>query len=134
MKKFSLIILIALASGFSVFASCDSLAITHITVINTTCYDTANGVIIVTSTGGVGPVKYALPLHVFQLSDTFSHLSAGYYTIYVKDSLGCTLAIDTELHSKVIIIDTSVQNVTTVGGTNGAIWIDSITGGTPPYG
>ncbi len=66
----------------------DTVAFTA-TAVNGNC--TTPGSIKATTTSGIAPFTYAISTNptVFQTSDTFN-VSAGTYTITVRDSLGCT--------------------------------------------
>jgi large repetitive protein len=49
----------------------------------------ANGTIAVTATGGAGSYQYSKDGITFQLSNSFTGLATGTYTITVKDLNGC---------------------------------------------
>lgn len=48
-----------------------------------------NGVITATATGGAAPLQYSINGTVYQASNVFNGLTAGNYTVYVKDANGC---------------------------------------------
>lgn len=50
----------------------------------------ADGTITVTATGGTGALTYSINGTTFQASNVFLSLSAGTYTVTVKDAKGCT--------------------------------------------
>jgi hypothetical protein len=54
-----------------------------------TCGNT-NGNVSVIVTGGLAPYQYSLDGLVYQVSSSFTGLSAATYTIWVKDASGCT--------------------------------------------
>ncbi len=71
-----------------------------------------------------------------QSSNTFTGLPAGNYPITVQDANGCTL---TYASNPVVVTQPTALNVTTsfvspttVGGSNGKMWVTA-TGGTPTY-
>jgi len=56
---------------------------------NTPC-QASIGMITVTATGGTGPYMYSLSGSTFQVSNIFSNLNAGNYSVTAKDGNGCT--------------------------------------------
>ncbi|MBI3138835.1 MAG: hypothetical protein HYZ15_09645 [Sphingobacteriales bacterium] len=58
------------------------------TVQSVSC-NNQNGIITATGTGGTAPLEYSLNGTVFQASNLFTGLSAGTYTVYVKDINNC---------------------------------------------
>jgi len=66
---------------------------------NPTCWNGSNGSITVSGSGGVGSYTYSKDGTNYQASGTFSSLGTGLYTVYVKDSNGCT-ALDYVILSK----------------------------------
>ncbi|OKL39446.1 hypothetical protein A3841_02480 [Pontibacter flavimaris] len=100
----------------------------------TTC-GAANGSIKVSNTtGGVGPYTYSIDGANFQTATTFANLLAGTYTITVKDSKGCVGT------SQVIVKDIAGPSdfvlagaSSTCGGSNAAITVSGVEGGTAPY-
>ena len=60
----------------------------NVTTIDATCGG-ANGVIIAEGTGGVPPLQYSINGITYQALDTFINVTAGTYTVYVKDGTGC---------------------------------------------
>ena len=111
-------------------------------VINNNCFllninitdevcSNANGSIIVSASYGTPPYQYSLNGNNFQASETFSGLSAGRYTISVKD------AANVMADSTITIKDTPGPQVNvkltqaSCGNTNGSIQISG-TGGTAP--
>jgi len=99
MKNFSLIVLLVFLSVFiscsdsseeETVVDCDNSDIA-VVVLGTTPADCdVEGSIEVNGTGGTSPYSYSIDETTFQNSTTFSNLSAGSYTITVKDSDGCT--------------------------------------------
>ncbi|MCE3278393.1 MAG: Immunoglobulin-like repeat containing protein domain [Bacteroidetes bacterium] len=85
------------------FTIADTLSLTTVNV-NSTC-QAANGSITVNAAGGNGSLstfQYSLNGGAFQSSNLFSGLSAGTYTVTVKDSTAC-------LKSKVVNITTTTN-------------------------
>ncbi len=61
-----------------------------------------------------------------------SHLSAGTYTITVKDAGGCTTTASTIITSS-LLFGTRSLNATCNGSSNGMAFVTNINGGHPPY-
>ncbi len=105
-------------------------------VINDSCSGSNNGSITVTALGGTPPYKYSKDDIHWQANKTFSNLIAGIYTIYVKDSLGCT---PTPIFENVtvsqpltLVISPTPTNPNCFGLSNGQI-VFTVNGGTSPY-
>ena len=101
---------------------------------NVSCFGGADGAFTVQLSGGVPTYTYSDNGSTFQLSPTFTGLSAGNYVITLRDSRGCTAFITTTVTQPAlldILID-SVQNVLCSGQSQGAIFI-TVNGGTTPY-
>ncbi len=87
------------------------------------CFDGNDGQIIVTASGGTAPIEYSLDGVNFQDSNTFLNLSAGSYTVTVKDADGFIQLTNSIVFSNpdAIIVSTTVDenNVTIIasGGT-----------------
>jgi alpha-tubulin suppressor-like RCC1 family protein/PKD repeat protein len=65
-------------------------SVSFTTTSTNACNSNNNGSITGTATGGTAPYQYAIsPNFVYQTSNIFSNLSAGAYTVYVKDANGC---------------------------------------------
>lgn len=60
-------------TGFSLAASCGS----------------SNGMIVAVGANGTAPYQFSIDGVVYQSSNTFNNLSAGFYTINIKDATGC---------------------------------------------
>jgi hypothetical protein len=101
------------------------------TVVSAKCGN-ANGSITVTATGGTAPYQYSLDGLIFQVSNLFSGLLPGTYTVTVKDVNGC-------LNTKTVLVGningpqvlTAVIVNASCGLNNGAITA-SASGGTIP--
>lgn len=63
---------------------------------------------------------------------TISHLSAGTYTITVKDAGGCTTTASTTITSS-LLFGTRSLNTTCNGSSNGMAFVTNINGGSSPY-
>lgn len=94
------------------------------------CYGGNNGQIsVLAAIGGTGSFSYSINGNVFQSGTIFSGLTAGTYTVYLKDAGGCT-ASTTTLVSQPDNISTTlnITNATCNGSYNGAITISAIGG------
>lgn len=96
------------------------------------CYSQANGSIsVINVSGGSGPYQYSLNNSTWQSSNTFSNLMGGIYTVYVRDSLLCTVSKPIDLSQlNPVSFDYFVQQPTCTDPT-GSIIVNNITGGNP---
>ncbi|MCW3103057.1 MAG: hypothetical protein JWO09_1497 [Bacteroidetes bacterium] len=101
---------------------------------NSTCGASNGTITIGTTTGGTSPYTFAFNGGTFGSTTSFTGLTAGTYTVTVKDANGCTFTVNP------IVSNTpgpTAQATTTVnatcGNTNGAVNIGATTGGTPTY-
>lgn len=102
-------------------------------VLNVTCHESQNGSILVLSSGGTGEHMFSLDGENYQSSNSFTGLSGGSYTVYVRDSKNCIKTrIVNILEPAVINVSANISNVTCAGGNNGVIDL-TIEGGTRPY-
>ena len=110
-----------------------SLSVSITSSVNVLCNGGTNGSATAVVTGGITPYTYNwTPIGGTNSSGT--GLSAGLYTITVKDSSGCTIT-DTITISQPPLLSVSVSssvNVLCNGGTNGSATALA-TGGTLPY-
>jgi hypothetical protein len=102
-----------------------------LTITNATCNGGSNGSIVVSSVvGGTANYTYSKDGTNYQVSSTFSSLTAGNYTIYVKDTygeVGSTNATVTQ--PTVVSVSATGTNPTCFGSTNGSILVNSASGG-----
>lgn len=70
-----------------IVASSSGLTLTASTI--TSSCSTNNGTITATATGGAAPLQYSINGVTYQLSNIFTGLAPGTYTVYVKDNNGC---------------------------------------------
>ena len=98
---------------------------------NVTCYLASNGSVNLTVSGGLLP--YSILWSNGNTTEDLSGLTAGTYSVTVIDAYG-----QMETCSSVVVAPSAmtftsiISNVTTYGGTDGAIDI-TVNGGTPPY-
>lgn len=97
---------------------------------NVACYGGASGEIFVAAGGGIGTLAYSIDGVNFQFLSTFTGLTAGVYTITVKDATQCTSESTFTLPepSEINLLLGSL-NITCNGADNGAISASS-NGGT----
>ncbi|MGY0392656.1 T9SS type B sorting domain-containing protein [Bizionia sp. KMM 8389] len=106
------------------------------TTSNVLCFGEASGQITITATGGTGTIEYAIsPDYNFQAGNVFDNLTAGTYTVLVRDSITCEVSINNILvdePSAALSVTVSGTPETCLNETDGSITIN-VTGGTPPY-
>lgn len=104
------------------------------TVVNVACKGTNTGSIQVVGAGGVGGYTYSLNGGAFQLSDSFTGLTAASYTIAVRDANGC---VDSEVVTitEPTLLTASIASQTNVncnGNSTGSVEVTGA-GGVGPY-
>jgi hypothetical protein len=95
---------------------------------NPTCWNGSDGSITVSGSGGTGSYTYSKDGTNYQSSGTFSSLGTGLYTVYVKDSNGCTISDYVLLSKSAPNATISAVNPDCNAGT-GTIAVSSGTGG-----
>ena len=106
------------------------------TVVNVACNGGNTGSITINgASGGVGPYQFSLNGGPFQASNVFPNLTAGTYTVTVRDANLCTLTLANIIVSQPAAITgtAAVVNVLCNGGNTGSITINGTAGGTAPY-
>ncbi|HBS86948.1 MAG TPA: hypothetical protein DEA97_10350, partial [Bacteroidales bacterium] len=99
------------------------------------CYNAADGEVVVSATGGTGDYSYSLNGGAAQSSNVFSGLAAGSYTEVVSDINGClveTGAINIINPEPLVLVAEGITNVSCFGSIDGSI-IVNVTGGTGEY-
>ena len=100
------------------------------------CFGATDGSIIVNASSGTTPYEYKLNDGSYQSSNIFSNLSAGTYSVTVKDANDCIVSINniviSEAQSSLEATINDFQNVTCNGGSDGSIDLE-VSGGTPSY-
>lgn len=99
------------------------------TVVDALCFDSDDGSIDVTITGGTAPVSYSLNGGPSQPTSLFSGLTDGNYTVLVTDANGCTTSINLVVNEPTEIIMATVVTSSTCGNANGTLTINA-SGGT----
>lgn len=120
-------------SNFSVNVPVGAPLNATIVLTDVSCFGGANGSINVTVTNGTGPFQYSLNNIVWQVSNVFTNLIAGTYTVYFKDNNPCSNSLTVSvLQPSVLSATTVLQPVVCNGQNNGVITITAL-GGTAPY-
>jgi large repetitive protein len=97
------------------------------------CSGGSSGSITASGTGGYLPYKYKLNNGTFNVGYTFNGLSAGSYTVSIKDSFGCIkdTVITLAPAASIIVSGLSSTNLTCFNANNGSITVTA-SGGNPP--
>lgn len=108
------------------------------------CSGSTSGTITASGLGGYLPYKYAINGGIFNIGNTFASLSAGTYTVSIKDSLGCIddSVITLSPAPPIVINSASSTNLSCFSAANGTITINASGGSAPlvyganslPYG
>ncbi len=101
----------------------------------TGCFGDKTGAFAIAATGGNGGFEYSVDGGAnYQVSNTFSGLGAGTYSVTVKDSKGCTNTIDVVLAEPpaLQLVVSAQANPACAGNANGSITVTA-TGGAAPY-
>ncbi len=105
-----------------------------ITTTNATCGN-SNGFVSVNSvTGGLSPYQYSFNGGTYTSSNSQTGLSAGLYSIIIKDVNSCTLTLTYNISNtgSPTASVTNAFNINCFGASNGSFTVASV-GGTPPY-
>ena len=108
--------------------------------INPICYGESNGSITLNTTGGTTPYQYKINNGSYQSTNSFTNLSAGIYTVYVKDATNATVSkTDTLINPNLLAVGgilgsngvpvSSTQNYN-IASQNGVIYTWNIINGT----
>lgn len=99
-------------------------------IVNENCYNTSIGSIFARGAGGSSNYTYSLNNDGYQAGQHFGGLSAGEYTLYVKDDLGCTSQTSFLVTEPSALVFAPVATTSaTCGHSDGAI-LASASGGT----
>lgn len=94
------------------------------------CTGLNNGQIFVSASGGTAPLTYSINGTTFVSNNTFNALSAGSYTVTVKDANGCQQTFSTTITEPTPLTLTCVPTVS--NGSSGTITVTGA-GGNLPY-
>lgn len=128
------------SNGCIVNSSSQTLSNPTVLSFNTTsttpqsCATVVDGTISVNAIGGTGTKQYSIDGSTFQSSGTFNALSAGNYTVTVRDANMCTSATPVTVGSVAAVDGTISQTgfINCFGQSTAALSINT-TGGTSPY-
>lgn len=96
-----------------------------------TC-SSSDGAIFATGTLGVSPYQFSLDGSVYQSSNIFTGLAAGFYTVYLKDARDCVVTTGIAIGNLSAANFTTSVVAATCGDQNGSITVTA-SGGTLPY-
>ncbi|MCE7996796.1 MAG: hypothetical protein HEP71_32850 [Roseivirga sp.] len=97
------------------------------------CAGSNTGSLTLTASGGTGDITYSLDGTNFQAQSSFTGLTAGDYTVTVKDAVSCEVTINTTVTEPTALNLAFEQvNVTCSGADNGQI-AGAASGGVGPY-
>ncbi|MEN8201258.1 MAG: gliding motility-associated C-terminal domain-containing protein [Bacteroidota bacterium] len=97
-----------------------------------TCSGDTTGAIEALATGGTGNMEYSLDDINYLPSGSFTSLTAGLYTVYVKDETGCDVNQSVDVNEP-DPISATITKTDAIYGNLGTITITGSSGGTPPY-
>ncbi|HEU4718477.1 MAG TPA: T9SS type A sorting domain-containing protein [Bacteroidia bacterium] len=120
--------------GSAYFTVNEPAAITmNVSQLNVACYGGNDAAIYIMAMGGTGTLTYSLNGINYQSASSFLNLTAGNYTVYVKDANGC---VETQMviitQPSPLVMNYTVSDVVCSGGNDGVIDL-SISGGVHPY-
>jgi large repetitive protein len=97
------------------------------------CSGSSSGTITASGSGGYPAYKYKLNAGIFNVGNSFASLSAGTYTISIKDSLGCIddTVITLSPAAPIVLNTISNTNLTCYNSSNGSITINANGGNAP---
>ena len=97
------------------------------------CHGDANGKIVLTASGGIGPYQYALSPFTTYQGGTFTGLVTGTYTFRIKDNVGCTKDTTVTLGEPTVLTASATSPTpASCFGNDGTIVVTG-SGGTPAY-
>lgn len=97
------------------------------------CYGGNDGQIMASSTGGTGIRNYSLNGTTYQSASTFSGLSAGTYTVFVKDVTGCVKTQTIAVTSPAALVTTLTSTAAACYGEQNGSVAAVTTGGSGGY-
>jgi hypothetical protein len=106
-----------------------------LTINNISCFGASDGVITANAAGGINPYQYSLNNNPFSVTNQFSSLPGGTYTLSIKDNIGCLkdtiITVNAPSTSVAVALNNIVDNI--CRGDSSAIINVGGTGGTTPY-
>jgi len=103
-------------------------------VSDVSCFGGNDGSLTVSVTGGTPPYEYSINGDPFQGSGTFTGLTAGVYTVIIRDANNCLENVEALIAQPFAPLAGSAMagNVLCFGDETGSVDL-TVTGGTPPY-
>src|SRR5437762_935371 len=102
---------------------------------NVACFGNSTGSVTVSASGGAAPYSFSKDGVNFGASGTFGSLSAGSYTITIKDANGCTTTQRVTITQPASALGSSISSQTNVacfGNSTGSVTV-AASGGAAPY-
>jgi len=96
------------------------------------CAGDTTGAIEAVASGGTGILEYSMDDITYLPSGSFTSLTAGIYTIFVRDETGCSVSQDVPVNEPEAL-SASITKTDAIFGNLGSITISESAGGTPPY-
>lgn len=98
------------------------------------CNGDATGSVTVTGSGGTSPYEYSINGGAYSVSNIFNGLTAGTYSLSVRDSNNCTTVVTATLTEPTALVSSviSQSNVDCNGNATGSVTI-GVSGGIGPY-
>ncbi|MCF6295834.1 MAG: T9SS type B sorting domain-containing protein [Flavobacteriaceae bacterium] len=121
-------------SNVIISSPAEALALIANETSDVTC-DNSSGTITATANGGWGDYEYELTgaaTIAYSSNSTFTDLSAGNYTVNVRDAEGCIVSVNITLDGPIPIDATFTPNTTLLscfGDQNASITVSNVTGG-----
>jgi gliding motility-associated-like protein len=102
--------------------------------VNVICTGNNTGSVTVDASGGTPPYQYSINGSTYQASGAFINLTAGNYTVIVRDANNCLFNIPVTITEPAVALSstTTQTNVLCYGQVNGSATITA-SGGTSPY-
>lgn len=100
------------------------LGVSATAVTNLSCFNNFSGSVVASGLGGTAPYTYSLTGNDYQSSPNFSALSAGTYSLYIEDALGCKASTTFTITQPTAVTFSSVGTTgATCNGNDGAILV-----------
>lgn len=80
-----------------------------------------NGTITAFGSGGTSPLEYSINGNTFQAGNSFSNITPGNYTLYVRDAIGCISSVTVTVDSNPVPTVTAVATTAACANLNGSI-------------
>ncbi|GBL35165.1 hypothetical protein EMGBS15_07600 [Filimonas sp.] len=110
------------------------IVIAGVTMDTVLCNSSSDGGILLYALGGLGPLRYAMDAGNYSVSNSFTNLAGGIYTMHVRDSLLCQKDSNVNLTAPPAIFFSSINlfHPHCSSATDGGITINAL-GGQAPY-